>query len=435
MLARLSICIAVFMTLAQASSCPYVGAPEEEQNSGCPFAGLASPQIEQLNPSHLETPPDAGQKTSSGCECASSCGATIDDGFDCDWCSTKDSCGHRSILYGYYDYCVYPDSAAFEKLSFEQKDAYFEQKITKDTKHGSYAPQSVILTESSQTSFWDFKDELPAGRVKGIHSVGAVCKFQLDVEQNSPYTGLFATGPQHGWVRMGGATGWDKSSKGYPPGLGIKFSRSGIQSGSYVALVTLDASTWNFMAYNFSNHIPPPASVATKILVKKFQQASQCPSQVGLSDMATYSQDGTKASDPKFPFKLFIVPSQEVQRTDTPKSIDDVMDDLESFKNGTKLFTVYACGKGNGQAEMTPTAGGVEAACGEPFKLGEMVTTSACTTSAYGDASFFIRHQPIEQDWQLNPDILKQYKAKAACGWSSDPTPSGIPKQCGSNSN
>ena len=26
-------------------------------------------------------------------------------------------------------------------------------------------------------------------------------------------------------------------------------------------------------------------------------------------------------------------------------SIDDVMADLESIKNGTKLFTVYACGK------------------------------------------------------------------------------------------
>ena len=64
MLARLSFCIAVFMTLAHASSCPYAG----EQNTGCPFAGLAQPQIEQLNPSHLEAPPDAGQKTSSGAQ-------------------------------------------------------------------------------------------------------------------------------------------------------------------------------------------------------------------------------------------------------------------------------------------------------------------------------------------------------------------------------
>lgn len=197
-----------------------------------------------------------------------------------------------------------------------------------------------------------------------------------------------------------------------------------------MALVTLDTTTWNFMKYNFSNHIAPAASTATKVLVKKFQQASQCPSQVGLSDMATYSQDGVKVDRPNFPFKLFLVPSPEVQRSDTPKSIDDVMSDLESFKNGTRLFSVFACGKGNGQAELEPTSGGVDAACGDPFKLGDMLTTSDCTTSSYGDKSFFRRHQPIEQDWTLKPEFLKQYDAKAACDWSSDPTPSGIPKQC-----
>ena len=92
-------------------------------------------------------------------------------------------------------------------------------------------------------------------------------------------------------------------------GLGFKFARSRVHSGSYVALVSPDASTWNFMGLNFSNHIAPPEGVATKLLAKKFEQASQCPGQVGLSDMATYSQDGTKVHKPKFPFKLFIVPT------------------------------------------------------------------------------------------------------------------------------
>jgi len=48
-----------------------------------------------------------------------------------------------------------------------------------------------------------------------------------------------------------------------------------------------------------------------------------------------------------------------------------------------------------------------------------------------GDTSFFIRHQPIEDDWKLNPEFLKQYDAKTACGWDKQPTPDGIPKQCG----
>jgi hypothetical protein len=147
--------------------------------------------------------------------------------------------------------------------------------------------------------------------------------------------------------------------------------------------------------------------------------------------MARYSQDGTESKEVKIPFKLFLVPSAEVQRPNTPKGIDAVMADLESIPKGTKLFTVYACGKGNGAAEMEPTSGGVEKACGDPFKLGEMVSTTECTTTAYGDAKFFIRHQPIEADWKLKPEFIKQYDAKAACGWSKTPTPDGIPKQCG----
>lgn len=416
-----------------------MGDPEapEAAASGCPFATLSaikdsnSTDVRTIS-SHVEVDPDPGQMTVKGCECQSSCGATIDDGFNCDWCNTKDNCGSHSSLIGYYDYCVYPGTPSFEKMSFQDKNTYFQTHVTRD-QHllPAYASKSVILTESSQTSFWDFQDELPAGRVKGIHSIGAVCQFTLDIDAGSPYTGLFESGPQHGFVRMGGATTWDKTGKGYPPGLGIKFARSGVQSGSYVALVSLDAATWNFMALNFSNHIPAPTSIATTLLVKKFDQATQCPGQVGLSDMATWAQDGTKVASPKFPFKLFIVPSAEVQKPDTPKSIDDVMAEMETFKTGTKLATVYACGKGNGDAELTPTAGGLEAACGDPFKLGDMVTTTDCTTSLYGDSKFFIRHQPIEQDWKLRPDFLKQYPAKAACDWHTDPTPDGTPRKCG----
>jgi len=422
--------LACCVTLARCS-CPYMGAPKGEASSGCPFAGLRMPNVlEARNISQIRTDPDPGQMTAKGCTCTTSCGSTIDDKYKCDWCYVKGNCGKRGLK-GHFDYCVYPDDKTFEAKTFQEKNEYFWSRVTADKKRGDYASPKVIFAEDIQTSFWDFKDEMPAGRVKGIHGVGAVCQFRLDIAHDSPYTGLFAPGPQDGFVRMGGATNFDKTKKGYPPGLGIKFARTGVQSGSTVALVSLDTAVFNFFKMNFSNHIAPPASVPTKALVKKFQQASQCPSQVGLSDMATWTQNGTKVADPKVPFKLFMVPSAEVQRPNTPKDIDDLMGELESFPVGTKIVTVYACAKGNGAAELSPTAGGLETACGEPFKLGDMVTTSACTTSAYGDAKFFIRHQPIEQDWVLRPDFLDQYDAETACGWSDKPTPTGLPEQCG----
>jgi hypothetical protein len=202
-----------------------------------------------------------------------------------------------------------------------------------------------------------------------------------------------------------------------------------VRSGNYVALQSLDfGMSWNFFAYNVSNHIPPPSGVEQTVLVKKFNQASQCPTQVGLFDMARYSQDGTEHTSPKFPFKLFLVPSESVQTPTTEKTIDQVNAEMEAFPVGTTLYTAYACGEAT-KNELTPTDGGLEKACGKPFKLGGMVTTTKCTPSAYGDKSFFIRHEPIEHDWQADSSILEQYDAAKACGWTGkfSPTP---PTRC-----
>jgi hypothetical protein len=66
------------------------------------------------------------------------------------------------------------------------------------------------------------------------------------------------------------------------------------------------AQSWNFFAFNLSNHLPPSTGIAG-VLAKKFEQASQCAAQVGVSDMARYAQDGTEAAAPKQPFKLLMV--------------------------------------------------------------------------------------------------------------------------------
>ena len=96
----------------------------------------------------------------------------------------------------------------------------------------------------------------------------------------SHYTGLFQPGSVHGFIRLGSAASY--SNGGLTPGLGLKFPRTGQPSGNYVALHSLDlGQSWNFFAYNVSNHISPPVG-ATAILAKKFNQASQCAPQVPL---------------------------------------------------------------------------------------------------------------------------------------------------------
>ena len=61
---------------------------------------------------------------------------------------------------------------------------------------------------------------------KFIHYIGAACKFTLSIS-NSPFTGVFNNGVQHGIMRMGSATWLDPFPlHGLVPGVSIKIFRS-----------------------------------------------------------------------------------------------------------------------------------------------------------------------------------------------------------------
>jgi len=414
-------------------ACPFA-----KQNGPCPHASLLSAQADvQLSTEWggSNAKADPGQKTVSGCTCKSVCKPSITDLYGCDRCDTDSSCGRTATLdplglTGKYDYCVYPTNNTFESQSAAQKMDYFWKKITANTQRAAeYGNPVSVITSSVITSFdnFGFNDELPAGRTKPIHSIGAICKFEWKITSASPYTGLFAPGKQVGFIRMGSAASYD--NKGLTPGVGVKFPRSNRPSGNYVGLHSTElAQSWNFFAFNLSNHLPPSSGIAG-VLAKKFEQASQCAAQVGVSDMARYAQDGTEAAAPKQPFKLLMVPSSAVQQTTSAKTVDQNMDEFGSIPVGTVLYTIYACGAGNGDAELTPTDGGVDKACAKPLKLGDYVSTSKCTTSKYADEKLHFRHQRIEEDWQLNPEFLTQYPAAKACARSSVAA-DRTPKKC-----
>eukprot|EP00966_Prymnesium_polylepis_P303884 7020261-Prymnesium_polylepis.3 len=145
--------------LSFAGRCPVTG---KEGGDGCPSR-------------RLSLAPDPGQGTVKGCTCTSQCSASITDAYDCDYCYTADSCGHFG-LQGHWDYCVYPEDAAFESQAAAQKLDSLWQSVVADTQRGSYPSVTGIVEESVQTTFDNEKDIFPAGRKKYIHSVGAVCK-------------------------------------------------------------------------------------------------------------------------------------------------------------------------------------------------------------------------------------------------------------------
>merc|ERR1712176_612582 len=165
-------------------------------------------------------------------------------------------------------------------------------------------------------------------------------------------------------------------------------------------------------------------------LNRHFETSSQCFSQVGLSNMARWNEDGDEARTVSFPFKLFFVPTQEAQLPDVPRTWDEISSELRGIPIGTSLFTVYGCGR-PGKSEFHPTDGGIEQACADPIKLGPMTITSECVPSVFGDNTLYIGHQRIEDDWQLRPEWLSQYDVATACGRATQPVPDAIPAVCG----
>lgn len=55
-------------------------------------------------------------------------------------------------------------------------------EVKADSRLGAYHPEAM-LTESVVTTFENQWDVMPAGRVKVIHGIGAVCPFSIDITE------------------------------------------------------------------------------------------------------------------------------------------------------------------------------------------------------------------------------------------------------------
>jgi len=365
--------------------------------------------------------------TIDGCTCSSECGASFRDGFTCDRCTTSRGCGRGNFVTGYWDYCVYAPEVPFESQSFSAKIAHYARELAKVPKMTIDFPSlpTVVLgnfRSSLHTVFDNFLPTMPEGREKFIHTGASVCSIDMTI-RNSPYTGLLATGTQRGFVRMGPAS--LPTEDGLTPGWGFKFPRTGVPSGDFVAMHAVgETQPFNFFANNISTKLAP-ASGAISVLAKIFETATICSSQVGLSDFSKYSQAGRSVAAPKFPYKLFFQPTAETQASDSPVTVDQIMDNFARFPVGMKLFTVYGCDAP--QADEMGFSPKTLENCGSPKLLGEIKLAGKCSVSDYGDRKFHIRHQRTEEDWALRPDFNT---GREACGRSARDWNKGSPGLC-----
>ena len=165
---------------------------------------------------------------------------------------------------------------------------------------------SVLYGQSALTvvdNEWDF---MPAGRIKTLHPIGGVCKFEIDIN-NSIYSGVLKNGTRTGILRISVATDGEHLQTGTTgpvcregceedsPGasVALKFLRSGVSSGNLLLQRPPNAfynPTYNIfdpeVNYQSTHRNGIEYTLASFDGVIKDRQASRYSFAVGVSDLA-----------------------------------------------------------------------------------------------------------------------------------------------------
>ncbi|KAJ3410700.1 hypothetical protein HDV05_003472 [Chytridiales sp. JEL 0842] len=248
-----------------------------------------------------------------------------------------------------------------------------------------------LLAADVKPSLQFVSDEMPNGRDKLIHSVGVVAKASFVAQPGSPYTGLFQ-GSDKAILRLSLATDPSGGRGETTPGGGIKFFRDNMPSANFVFMHnTVAQSTANFFERDFSTHVKPSSDIGQQLLLNKFETAgTSWAGVVGTSDVASFTEKGARVPTPNYPFQLVFRPSTDVlnKLRGARWTKDNVNQILTTIPTNTTLWTVWAA-----PAPSTPFT-----------QIGSLVSSSAFTTSVYGDAGLFFRHQKFEEDLAQRPE-------------------------------
>jgi len=298
---------------------------------------------------------------------------------------------------------VYPENRTYEAQSAQVKQQVLWSHVTQDATGGTWhSPAGLLTLLSVKTSMEDIADIMPAERIKYIHSVGSVAQVVWKPVANN-YTGIFASGSQYAFLRCSAAKAIEKDN--IVPGFGIKFLRSGIHSGNFFAMPSLDGqSDFNFFALNFTNHPVKPTGWALQIVAKKFAEASNCPLNVGLSDVARYDESGKEATNINFPYKIIFSPSGAVKFPSSHYDDAQLGKLFAGIPTNTLLFSVIAYADPAAEKAKHGTL------------IGQVYSKTAFTKSTFGDNHLFFKHQYMENDFKLRPSWLNAIDKANSCG-------------------
>lgn len=251
--------------------------------------------------------------------------------------------------------------------------------------------------------FDEFGDEFDC-RHKTVHPVGNVGKAEWRNLGGHSYTGIFE-GADTGYVRLSTQrpviTPEERETDDQlvmMSTMALKFLRDGVDSANSVANQNLggQASYNYFDAPLFTNLMD--SGFANEDLIGDVAAAirpqTNFVASVGNSDMALYTQDGTKVANPVFPYSIRYEPNPDLSYDD-PEYTVPLFDRISAIPTGTVLYTVWA-------RDAPATLGGVETA------IAQIVSKSELTTSMWGDTNMYFRHTRHDDDFRYRPEWMNE---------------------------
>lgn len=145
-------------------------------------------------------------------------------------------------------------------------------------------------------------------RVKTFHGVGNTAKCTWVSLGDHQYTGMFKGGDS-GIIRLSSIFAVDTVNQHMSPGIGIKLLRDGVDSGNIIATHSFDGqNSLNFFENSMSNNIEPSVTPIVVEGLGHFAGETDFVWSMGLSEFASYTQDGTHEAQPVLPWKLRFEP-------------------------------------------------------------------------------------------------------------------------------
>ena len=290
-----------------------------------------------------------------------------------------------------------PDSSIRSLRACQKTDSMWNDKIV-PTIYGNLpaltSPSVRDLFTLAKTSFTirsltNDCDELDPGHRKLVHARGAEARFRfVPSKEVHGFSGIYESGADCVIGRLSLATKPSKTTM--VPALALKFFISGHESVNlHVMNSTQGQKSHNFFEMPFSNIIPPPHSLAKRLVQKLFRKAAVAfgakdpdPTHLTVEHLAEIRTDGTAVATPKSPFRLIFKPTPAATALMVDATVDtDFRTNLARFPVGQVMYEVYAFNEGESFNNLIGSK-----------LVGRLVTTTSIVASSYGDEKLNFQH-------------------------------------------